>query len=275
MPKRLLLGHHMSQEFRGAGSGAVPVGRGVVVVPTAPERIRSRDSHYPYRPDSYFLYLTGFGEPDRAGDGGGRLRTILFCREKDPEREIWDGRRFGPEAAREAFGFDETHPSVPWKMVPKLLADQSAVYCPLGVDPVGMPGGGWINRVREQARTGVVAPAEIRDVRAVLDEMRLVKDERELGLMRQAAGIAAAAHVRAMRVARPVCASSRWRPNCYTSSAAAGPRGPPTRPSSLRAPMPASCTMWKTPLNSRRGPAPDRCRLRGGATPRTSPAPFP
>jgi len=196
------------QEFRRRRERLLStVGRGVVVVPTAPERIRSRDSHYPYRPDSYFLYLTGFGEPEAVlvMVAGESPKSILFCREKDPEREIWDGRRFGPEAAREAFGFDETHPiGALDDAMPKLLADQSAVYCPLGVDS-GWDARvvAWINRVREQARTGVVAPAEIRDVRAVLDEMRLVKDEHELGLMRQAAGIAAAAHVRAMRVARP------------------------------------------------------------------------
>jgi len=183
------------------------VERGVVILPTAPERIRSRDSHYPYRSDSYFLYLSGFGEPDAVlvMVAGESPRSILFCREKDPEREIWDGRRFGPEAAREAFGLDEAHAiGALDDVLPKLLADQPAVHCPLGVDPA-WDGRvvGWINRVREQSRTGVTAPAEIRDVRAFLDEMRLVKDASELALMRKAATIAASAHVRAMRSARP------------------------------------------------------------------------
>lgn len=198
----------MSEEFQRRREQVLArVTRGVVIVPTAPERIRSRDSHYPYRPDSYFLYLTGFGEPDSVlvMVAGASPRTILFCRDKDPEREIWDGRRFGPQAAREAYGFDEAYSiGALDEMVPKLLADQPVVHCPLGIDP-GWDARvvGWINQVREQARTGVTAPAEIRDVRSILDEMRLVKDGSELGLMRRAASIAAAAHLRAMRVARP------------------------------------------------------------------------
>ncbi|MEO8487964.1 MAG: aminopeptidase P N-terminal domain-containing protein, partial [Betaproteobacteria bacterium] len=85
-------------------------GGGVALVPTAPEVARNRDSLYPYRHDSYFYYLTGFPEPEAVvalvcGDDGDR--HLLFCREKNLEREIWDGFRYGPDAAREIFGFDE------------------------------------------------------------------------------------------------------------------------------------------------------------------------
>ena len=85
---------------------AQALGAGVAVVPTAPERIRNRDTHYPYRFDSHFYYLTSFAEPEAVlvlVSG----KSILFCREKNAEREIWDGFRYGPEAARERFGFDE------------------------------------------------------------------------------------------------------------------------------------------------------------------------
>ena len=90
---------------------AAAMGGGVAIVPTAPERVRNRDSHFPYRFDSYFYYLTGFGEPEAvlvivAGEPS---RSVLFCRERNPEREIWDGFRHGPERARELFGFDETY----------------------------------------------------------------------------------------------------------------------------------------------------------------------
>ena len=87
------------------------IGRGVVVVPTAVEAIRNRDAHYPYRFDSYFYYLTGFAEPEAVLVlvGGDQPRSILFCRDKDLEREIWDGFRYGPDAAREDFGFDEAY----------------------------------------------------------------------------------------------------------------------------------------------------------------------
>src|SRR3954470_4313366 len=83
------------------------MGAGVAVVPTAPERIRNRDSDYLYRFDSYFYYLTGFPEPDAVLVlvAGAEPRAILFCRERNPERELWDGRRYGPEGARETFGF--------------------------------------------------------------------------------------------------------------------------------------------------------------------------
>src|SRR6476661_8620456 len=84
---------------------------GVAILPTAPERARNRDSHYPYRFDSYFYYLTGFREPDAVLliVAGTHAKSILFCRDKDPEREIWDGFRYGPDAARATFGFDEAH----------------------------------------------------------------------------------------------------------------------------------------------------------------------
>ena len=80
---------------------------GIAVIPTAPELIRNRDSHYPYRFDSYFFYLTGFTEPESVLVliAGQKQRSILFCRDKDIEREIWDGFRYGPEAAKVEFGF--------------------------------------------------------------------------------------------------------------------------------------------------------------------------
>jgi Xaa-Pro aminopeptidase len=181
--------------------------RGVAVLSTAPEQLRNRDAHYPFRFDSYFYYLTGFPEPQAvlvlvAGD---TPRSILFCRDKDPEREVWDGFRHGPDGAREAFGFDEAHAiSELDAMMPKLLADQPAMFCDVGENSEW---DGrliqWLNAVRAQVRTGVSAPSEIRDVRKLLDDMRLVKDDYELATMRRAARISAGAHRRAMQRARP------------------------------------------------------------------------
>ncbi len=180
---------------------------GVAIVPTAPERARNRDSHYPYRFDSYFYYLTGFREPDAmlVVVAGTEPKNILFCRDKDPDREIWDGFRYGPEAAREAFGFDETHSIQKIDaLMPDLIAGRGTLYCHLGADPSwDARVMGWLNVVRGRARTGVAAPEEIRDVHAPLDEMRLIKTPEELAVMRRAAGITASAHRRAMRVARP------------------------------------------------------------------------
>ncbi|OGA23170.1 MAG: Xaa-Pro aminopeptidase [Betaproteobacteria bacterium RIFCSPLOWO2_02_FULL_67_26] len=180
---------------------------GVAIVPTAPERSRNRDAHYPYRFDSYFYYLTGFAEPEAVLVivAGAAPMSILFCRDRNPEREIWDGFRHGPEAARAAFGFDEAH-SIDRldALVPELLADRDALYCHLGADTAwDTRVTGWINRVRERSRSGVTAPSEVKDVHALLDEMRLVKGPEELAVMRRAAAITAGAHRRAMRAARP------------------------------------------------------------------------
>ena len=180
---------------------------GIAIVPTAPERTRNRDAHYPYRFDSYFYYLTGFREPEAVAVivAGEQPRSILFCRDKNPEREIWDGFRHGPDAAREAFGFDEAHALTQLDaLLPELIADREALYCHLGAD-AAWDGRvtGWVNRVRSQARSGIMAPAAIRDAHALLDEMRLIKGPEELAVMRRAAGITAGAHRRAMRAARP------------------------------------------------------------------------
>ncbi len=179
---------------------------GVAVIPTAPERTRNRDAHYPYRFDSYFYYLTGFREPDAVliVVGGDAARSVLFCRQKDLEREIWDGFRYGPDAAREIFGFDEAHPidQLDARM-PDLLSDQAAVHCHLGNDSEwDARVVRWLNDVRSRARSGVVAPPTISDVHVLLDEMRLFKDAAEVAVMRRAAEISSAAHRRAMHAAR-------------------------------------------------------------------------
>jgi Xaa-Pro aminopeptidase len=186
---------------------AQAMGRGVAIVPTAPERTRNRDAHYPYRFDSYFYYLTGFSEPDAVlvVVAGESEKSILFCRDKDPEKEVWDGFRYGPEAALTTFGLDETHSLTRLDTeTPELLADQPSVFCHLGMDRQWDTCIlGWINAVRERVRSGVSAPLEIRDIHALLDEMRLIKDAEELNIMRRAASISAGAHRRAMRATRP------------------------------------------------------------------------
>ena len=182
---------------------------GVAIIPTAPERLRNRDAHYPYRFDSYFYYLTGFTEPEAvlvivAGPVDGVSKHILFCREKNAEREIWDGYRYGPEAAREAFGFDEAYSiSVLDEQLPKLIAGQPAIYYSLGHD-AAWDGRvvGWINEVRQQVRSGLTPPEDIRDIRSLLDEMRLFKSPEELQVMGQAARISAGAHQHVMRKTR-------------------------------------------------------------------------
>ncbi|HKB60230.1 MAG TPA: aminopeptidase P N-terminal domain-containing protein [Gallionellaceae bacterium] len=190
---------------------AAQMSHGIAVVQTAPEVARNADAHYPYRHGSHFYYLTGFEEPEAvvvvvAGAKDSRQpQSILFCREKDVEREIWDGYRYGPEAACDRFGFDAAYPidQLDDKLV-ELMGNQPALFTLLGQD------GAWDTRMLElrrrvqaKVRAGITAPDEIRDVRALLDEMRLVKDASELATMRGAAQISAGAHVRAMRATRP------------------------------------------------------------------------
>ena len=180
---------------------------GIAIIPTAPEVARNADTHYGYRHDSSFYYLSGFTEPEAvlvliAGD---KQQSILFCREKNLEREIWDGHRFGPDAAREQFGFDAAYPIEQLdEKLTELMGNQPALFYPLGNDAA------WDQRilklrsaVQEKVRSGIRAPDDIRDVRALLNEMRLFKDAHELDIMRRAAAISTQAHERAMRFTRP------------------------------------------------------------------------
>ncbi|UXY15093.1 Xaa-Pro aminopeptidase [Chitiniphilus purpureus] len=181
---------------------------GIVILPTAPEVARNADTTYPYRFDSSFHYLTGFAEPEAVLvlliDGEGH-EAVLFCRDKDLEREIWDGYRHGPAAAAERFGFARAYgyATLDEEMV-RLLANQPRIHTLFGVNADWDARiAKWVNAVRAQARAGVSAPGEIHDVRSAIDEMRLFKDEHELGIMREAARINCGAHIRAMLAARP------------------------------------------------------------------------
>jgi len=202
--------HHRERRARLIAEMRARSGGGIAAIPTAPEALRNADTHYPYRPDSHFYYLAGFPEPEAvvvliAGAEAGDSRQILFCRDKNPEREIWDGFRYGPDAAREIFGFDEAHPIS--ELAVKLAdetCDRPALYTPLGLYP------GWdqtvtatLNEVRNRVRTGVAAPEAVVDVRAAVASMRLIKDAEEVNLLRRAAEISSGAHRRAMARARP------------------------------------------------------------------------
>jgi Xaa-Pro aminopeptidase len=176
---------------------------GIAVIPTALERPRNRDSDFLYRHDSYFYYLTGFTEPKAwlviTGDG----KSTLFCAPKDLEREIWDGFRLGPEAAPGVLGMNAAH-SVDEldAQMPKLLENRDAVWYPFAIhEGLEARVGGWLNQVRARVRYGALCPEQQRDLCAILDEMRLVKDTHEQDTMRRAAQISARGHVRAMKLA--------------------------------------------------------------------------
>ena len=183
------------------------LGSGIAILPAAPERVRNADTHYPYRWDSHFHYLTEFPEPEAVLvlQGGKKPRSLLFCRPLDPERERWEGRRHGPEQACAQFGMDAAHAlSELDERLPTLLAGCETVYSMMGQDEAwDQRIQGWLQILRSQVRSGVRAPLQWGDLSDRLGEMRLVKEARELQFMRRAAEISARAHLRAMQAARP------------------------------------------------------------------------
>ncbi|SNR65490.1 aminopeptidase P Metallo peptidase. MEROPS family M24B [Methylobacillus rhizosphaerae] len=196
------------EEFRARRQALMQkMGQGVALIPTAPEVVRNRDSHFPYRADSYFYYLTGFDEPEAVVVllAGESPKSILFCRDKDLEREIWDGFRHGPEGAREVFGFDEAYSITELdQRIGEYLANQPQLFFSLGAESAwDQRLGEWLKQLTSQARSGIAAPGMIVDVRRLLDAMRLIKTPYELDVMRKAADITVAAHKRAMRMTRP------------------------------------------------------------------------
>jgi Xaa-Pro aminopeptidase len=182
-------------------------GGGVAIIATAPEVQRNSDAEYPYRHDSTFYYLSGFAEPEAVIVlvAGKKDQAILFCREKSVEREIWEGFRHGPDGARVTFGFDAAFPiDALDAVIPKLLADEPALFYALGHHAaLDAQVRVWLEKVRIQARAGIAAPGAAHDVNCLLNEMRLIKDDSELAIMRRAAAVSAQAHSRAMRMAAP------------------------------------------------------------------------
>ena len=179
----------------------------IALLPAAPSMPRNRDVHYPYRQDSDFYYLTGFPEPEAIAVlvPGGEPEFLLFCRERDPQMEIWHGRRAGPQGARERYGADNAHPIAEIdQRLPALLENRERVFYAIGGNPdFDRQVIHWINQVRGKARTGVRAPATFIALEHLLHAMRLCKEPEEVAVMRESARIAVEAHGRAMRACRP------------------------------------------------------------------------
>jgi Xaa-Pro aminopeptidase len=184
------------------------MGGGVAILPTAPVRVRNRDVHYPYRADSDFYYLTHFPEPEAVMvlvPGREHGEYILFCRERNPEKEIWEGRRAGLEGAREIYGADDAFPIDDIdEILPGLLENRDKVFYSMGRDPdFDAHLMNWVNEVRAKSRNGVHAPGEFVTLDHILHEMRLFKGLEEIRLMKRAAKISANAHRRAMQTCKP------------------------------------------------------------------------
>lgn len=180
----------------------------IAIVPAAKEVIRNRDVEYPFRQDSDFYYLTGFAEPDAVlvlMPGRKHGQYILFCRDRDPKMELWNGYRAGPEGACSDYDADDAFPvSDIDDILPGLLEGRERVYYAMGrhaeFDHKVMQ---WVNVIRSQVRTGAHPPGEFLDLDHLLHDLRLYKSAAEIRLMKQAGKIAAEAHIRAMKTCKP------------------------------------------------------------------------
>ena len=184
------------------------LGDGIAVIPSAPQARRNGDVEYRYRPDSDLFYLTGFTEPEAVAvlaPGRANGEFLIFCRERDPVQEMWNGGRVGLEGAVNTFGADDAFPFEDIEdILPSLLENRSRVYCNLG----RYPGFDkqllrWLSDVKTRRRSGVTAPGELVDLGCILHELRLIKRAPELRVMKKAAAISVNAHRRAMTRCAP------------------------------------------------------------------------
>ena len=180
----------------------------IAIVPAARETIRNRDVDYPFRQDSDFYYLTGFDEPEAVLvllPGRKHGQYILFCRDRDPAMELWNGYRAGPEGAVENFGADDAFPiSDINDILPGLIEGRERMYYAMGkhqsFDRQVME---WVNIIRSRVRNGAHPPGEFLDLDHLLHDMRLFKSAAEIRVMKKAGKISAGAHVRAMQFCKP------------------------------------------------------------------------
>mgnify|MGYP001814497324 CR=1 FL=1 len=180
----------------------------IAIIPTTPEQIRNRDVEFPFRADSDFYYLTGFNEPDAVAvlvPGRRHGEFLLFCRERDPAMETWNGRRAGTEGAVADYGADDAFPIADIDdILPGLLEDREQVFYTMGARPeFDKSVMQWVNRIRQGNRSGARTPDKFIALEHLLHDMRLYKNRAEVRVMRKAAKVACSAHIRAMRSCEP------------------------------------------------------------------------
>jgi Xaa-Pro aminopeptidase len=176
----------------------------IAILSAATEKVRNRDAHYAYRQESDFFYLSGFPEPEAVLviiPGREHGETLLFCREKSREREIWDGYRAGQAGACEQYGADDAFPIGDIdEILPGLLEGRERVYYSLGRDQsFDQRIMGWVNSIRDKVRSGAVPPGEFLNLDHIVHDLRLFKSAAEIRIMRKAAEISCRAHRQAMK----------------------------------------------------------------------------
>ena len=180
----------------------------IAILPAAAISTRNNSVEYPYRQDSDFFYLSGFSEPEAVlvlipkREHG---EFILFCRERNPERELWDGLRAGQEGAIANYQADDAFPINDIDdILPGLIEGRERVYYSIGnnadFDQQMME---WLNSIRSKARMGAQPPKEFVMLDHLLHDARLHKSPAEIATMQQAADISCRAHIRAMQAAKP------------------------------------------------------------------------
>lgn len=178
------------------------IGNGLAIIPTNDELIRNQDTTYQYRFDSNFYYLTGFTEPESVLVMDGQTKkSILFCRDKNLEREIWDGFRYGVEGAKGEFGFDEAYNIEDFATkITDLMAKSSSMCYTLGAmpnyDKLIINSLSYLHKL---FRRGVEAPTNIIDINSIIAGMRVIKDEHDIALMTRTCEISSMAHIAAMK----------------------------------------------------------------------------
>jgi Xaa-Pro aminopeptidase len=215
----------------------------IAILPSAPISIRNRDADYPYRPDSDFHYLTGFPEPEAVAvliPGRKQAEYVLFCRERDMEKETWNGLRAGQEGACATYGADDSFPIGDLNdILPRMIEQSERVFYAMGCNhELDKQMSEWISTIRNQGRAGVHGPIEFVALDHYLHDMRLYKSRSEIKAMRTAAKISAKAHKRAMQYCRPglmewqveaelvhECAKNGGRYQAYTPIVGGGANG--------------------------------------------------
>lgn len=186
----------------------------IAILPSASEIVRSRDTHFGFRQDSDFHYLTGFPEPDAVLvllPGREHGEYVIFCREKDTVMETWHGRRLGQVGAKKHYGCNDAFPIDDIDdILPGLMEGRERIYYEFGnhadFDNQIMS---WVNTLRAQVKKGAHPPGELIDLSHLLHDMRLIKSKAELKVMQKAAEISSDAHIAAMQVCQPGMNESR------------------------------------------------------------------
>jgi Xaa-Pro aminopeptidase len=181
---------------------------GVAVVRSLPERLRNGDAFHPFRQHSDLFYLTGFVEPDTTlilRPGAEKERVVMFVRPRDPEMEVWDGRRAGIEGAKERYGADAAYPAVELaSKLGEMISNTEELHYSLGLDDaMDLMVARELARLRKMERKGRRPPRAVVDPRAALHELRLRKRTEELAALRKASAITAEAHIAAMNLGKP------------------------------------------------------------------------